>query len=146
VAARAASLSPYLSLPRSQLRVGRNCAENRAPELEIKRAPASSAVGPARRRCPRRRALPAGHPGRLISGERPRLNRGVTPWPGPHGPVDHVHHPVHSRASRPSADRRPRSPQAPESNFLYRSIPGLRCHFAQKPLQFSNISCRSSHQ
>jgi hypothetical protein len=41
VAARAASLSPYLSSPRSQLRVGQNRAENRAPELENERTPAS---------------------------------------------------------------------------------------------------------
>jgi hypothetical protein len=51
--ARAASPSPCLSSPRSQLHVGRNHVENLAPELEIKRAPASSAAGPAgRRRAP----------------------------------------------------------------------------------------------
>jgi hypothetical protein len=85
VAAIAASLSPYLSSPRSQLRVGQNRAENRAPELENERTPASlrRAAAARRREPPRAGRLPAGltrvRPGTSDRRGRPRSKGGHTP-------------------------------------------------------------------
>jgi hypothetical protein len=132
VAARAASMSPYLSLPRSQLRVGRNRAENRAPELEIKRAPASSAAGPAGRRCSRRRASPVDHPGRPIASGRCRLVWGIPLWPIHGGPVD--------RGPR----RSPRLCQPPDPWWMARIGPtpqstSSRCNLACGPIPSLNL-------
>jgi hypothetical protein len=118
----------------------------RVSPVRIRRAAAVRRRPAAGRHCPAT-ALACMRPRPPDLRSTAQIKPGRNPLgPVHHGPVNHVHHPVHSRASRPSADRRPRSPQAPESNFLYQSIPGLRRHFAQKPLWLSNISCRSSHQ